>query len=145
MTRSSTRARRLVAGVLALGLFAGACRSSGSDDAAQPVAGGVPAEPGAGSWKTRVLTSADQIKVPAPPRAGSAAAKAELAEVDDLATPKTTEEAVDAPFKVVAPLKATLGSMNYEVPRDIDVARYRPIVIWCQITRNAYAAASIQP
>jgi hypothetical protein len=34
--------------------------------------------------------------------------------------------------------------MNYEIPRDIDVSKYQSIVIWCEITRNAYAAASIQ-
>ena len=27
---------------------------------------------------------------------------------------------------------------------DIDVSKYQSIVIWCEITRNAYAAASIQ-
>jgi hypothetical protein len=58
--------------------------------------------------------------------------------------PKSTEDAVSSPFKVVAPLKATVGNMNYEVPRDIDVSKYQSIVIWCEITRNAYAAANIQ-
>ena len=64
-----------------------------------------------------------------------------LSEVPD---PKTTDQAVSAPFKVVAPLKATVGNMNYEVPKDIDVSKYKSIVIWCEITRNAYAAATIQ-
>ncbi len=59
--------------------------------------------------------------------------------------PKTTDDAVKAPFKVVAPLKATVGTMNYEVPKDIDVSKYKSIVIWCEITRNAYAAANIEP
>ena len=31
-----------------------------------------------------------------------------------------------------------------QVPKDIDVSKYSSIVIWCEITRNAYAAASIQ-
>jgi hypothetical protein len=61
----------------------------------------------------------------------------------ELTTPKTTDEIANAPFKVVAPLKATVGNMNYEVPADIDVSQYKSIVIWCEITRNAYAAASI--
>jgi len=64
--------------------------------------------------------------------------------LSELASPRTTEEAAKAPFKVVAPLKATVGTMNYEVPKDIDVSKYSSIVIWCEITRNAYAAASIQ-
>jgi hypothetical protein len=58
--------------------------------------------------------------------------------------PKTTDDAVKAPFKLVSELKATVGNMNYEVPNDIDVSRYKSIVIWCEITRNAYAAASIE-
>jgi len=64
--------------------------------------------------------------------------------LSELAAPHSTDEVEKAPFKVVAPLKATVGSMNYEVPKDIDVTRYRSVVIWCEVTRNAYAAASIQ-
>jgi hypothetical protein len=64
--------------------------------------------------------------------------------LSELADPKSTEAAANAPFKVVAPLKATVGTMNYPVPKDIDVSRYSSIVIWCEITRNAYAAATIQ-
>ena len=63
--------------------------------------------------------------------------------LSELPAPKTTDEVTKAPFKVVAPLKATVGNMNYEVPPDIDVSRYKSIVIWCEITRNAYAAAAI--
>ena len=86
---------QLTVGVLVLGLAAGAC-SSGSDDEPKAAAGGIPAEAAAGTWKTWVLTSPDQIKVPAPPKAGSAEAKAELAELKDLAgkrTPQMAEEA----------------------------------------------------
>jgi hypothetical protein len=64
--------------------------------------------------------------------------------LSQLADPKSTEAAANAPFKVVAPLKATVGTMNYPVPKDIDVSQYSSIVIWCEITRNAYAAATIQ-
>jgi hypothetical protein len=64
--------------------------------------------------------------------------------LSEMPNPKTTDDAVKAPFKVVAPLKATVGTMNYEVPKDIDVSKYQSIVIWCEITRNAYAAANIQ-
>ena len=64
--------------------------------------------------------------------------------LSESAGPKTTDEAVNVPFKVVAPLKATVGTMNYELPTDIDLSKYQSIVIWCEITRNAYAAASIQ-
>jgi len=64
--------------------------------------------------------------------------------LSELPGPKSTAEAANAPWKFVAPLKATIGTMNYEVPADVDLARYQSIVIWCEITRNAYAAASIQ-
>ena len=58
--------------------------------------------------------------------------------------PKSTDDAVKSPWKLVGMLKATVGNMNYEVPNDIDVSRYKSIVIWCEITRNAYAAAPIE-
>ena len=64
--------------------------------------------------------------------------------LSELANPRSTDEVAKAPWKLVAPLKATVGSMNYEVPADVDVSKYQSIVIWCEITRNAYAAASIQ-
>jgi hypothetical protein len=64
--------------------------------------------------------------------------------LSELAAPKSTDEVEKAPFAVVAPLKATVGSMNYDVSKDIDLTRYKSIVIWCEVTRNAYAAASIK-
>ena len=65
--------------------------------------------------------------------------------LSELPNPRSTDEVVKAPWKLVAPLKATVGNMNYHVPRDIDVSQFNSIVIWCEITRNAYAAASIEP
>lgn len=59
------------------------------------------------------------------------------------AAPKNTDEIAAAPFKVVAPMKATVGSMNYELPKDLDLDQFRSLVIWCEITRNAYAAADL--
>ncbi|MCA1707588.1 MAG: DM13 domain-containing protein [Actinobacteria bacterium] len=53
--------------------------------------------------------------------------------------------AASAPHHRLAFLKATAGSMNYEIPADVDVARYRSIVIWCDLTSNAYAAATLAP
>lgn len=43
------------------------------------------------------------------------------------------------------PSRPPSANMNYEVPANVDLSRYKSIVIWCEITRNAYAAASIQP
>ena len=58
--------------------------------------------------------------------------------------PKTTPEAASADHRQVSFLKATAGAMNYELPPDIDLARYQSIVIWCELTSNAYAAATLQ-
>jgi membrane-associated phospholipid phosphatase len=91
-----TRVGRLVAGVIGLALIAGACSSKSSDDTPRAAAGGIGAERAAGTWKPWVLASADQITVPAPPKAGSAEAKAELAEVRDLATKRTPQLEQDA-------------------------------------------------
>jgi hypothetical protein len=41
-------------------------------------------------------------------------------------------------------LKATAGSMNLRVPDGVDLGRYRSIVIWCEITHNAYASAPLR-
>ncbi|MFP5375661.1 MAG: DM13 domain-containing protein, partial [Acidimicrobiia bacterium] len=58
--------------------------------------------------------------------------------------PTSTPEAASAPHRQLAFLKATAGSMTYELPADLDVSRYRSIVIWCELTSNAYAAAVLQ-
>ena len=50
---------------------------------------GPAAEPSAGAWKTWVLASPGQVAVPPPPAQGSAAAKAELAELRRLAKART--------------------------------------------------------
>ena len=58
--------------------------------------------------------------------------------------PKSTAEAASAGHRQVSFLKATAGSMNYELAPEIDLARYQSIVIWCELTSNAYAAATLQ-
>ncbi len=88
--------RRVIVGAVGLALVAGAC-SSGSDDTPKAAAaGGIPAEAAAGNWKTWVLSSPEQIKVPAPPKAGSDSAKAELTELKDLAANRTPQVDQDA-------------------------------------------------
>lgn len=64
--------------------------------------------------------------------------------LSELPEPKSTDEVVSAPFVDVAFLKATVGSMNYVVPPEIDPARFQSIVIWCDITHNAYGAGRLQ-
>ena len=58
--------------------------------------------------------------------------------------PRTTRQARRAPFRRVSFLEATAGSMNLRVPDGVDLGRYRSVVIWCEITHNAYAAAPLR-
>jgi membrane-associated phospholipid phosphatase len=82
---------------LALAVVTAACGNGEKKPAASgPGSGAIAAEVRAGDWKPWVLTSADQIKVPAPPKAGSAQAKAELAELKDLAGTRTPEVTAEA-------------------------------------------------
>ena len=59
--------------------------------------------------------------------------------------PRSTDEVLAAPFKSVGPLRATAGSMNYRLPRDIDLGSFRSVVIWSDAARTAVAAASLKP
>jgi len=68
--------------MLALAVLAGGC--GGDDDSGAPGS-----EPTAGTWRTWVLSSPEQVAVPAPPAAGSAAAKTDLAELRRLAETRT--------------------------------------------------------
>ena len=62
----------------------------------------------------------------------------------ELERPRTTEDVVRARFRDVVFLKATAGSMNYRIPPGALSRRVRSVVIWCEITHNAYAAASLR-
>lgn len=57
--------------------------------------------------------------------------------------PRSTAQAAAADFVSVAALEATAGDLNVVLPAGTDPADYRSIVIWCEITRNAYAAAAL--
>jgi len=84
--------RAAVVGAMTLGLLAQACGSNSTSNSKPAAAsGGIAAEAKAGDWKPWVLTSADQIKVPAPPKSASPEAKAELSELKDLAAKRTPE------------------------------------------------------
>ncbi|MEX2660163.1 MAG: DM13 domain-containing protein [Acidimicrobiales bacterium] len=64
--------------------------------------------------------------------------------LSEAAHPRTTPEAAAAPHEQVSFLTATTGSMNYELPAGVDLSRFASIVIWCELTSNAYAAATLQ-
>lgn len=59
--------------------------------------------------------------------------------------PRTSRAALEAPHRVVAPLKATVGDHNYLLPRGTRVRDVRSIVIWCAPLRFAYVAAAVEP
>ena len=62
----------------------------------------------------------------------------------ELKRPESTRQVARAPFKDIVFLKATSGSMNYRIPRGVLSDRVRSVVIWCEITSNAYAAATLR-
>ncbi|HVM15658.1 MAG TPA: DM13 domain-containing protein [Egibacteraceae bacterium] len=64
--------------------------------------------------------------------------------LSEAAHPRTTPEAAAAPHVQVSFLKATTGAMNYPLPDDVDLSRVRSLVIWCELTKNAYAAATFE-
>ena len=77
------RRSMLAAVTLMLSLLAIGCGDDEQQDAA------IPAEPSAGRWQQWVLSSADEVAVPAPPAKGSAAERADLAEVRRLRKTRT--------------------------------------------------------
>jgi membrane-associated phospholipid phosphatase len=86
--------QRLVALGVALTLLVGGCGDS-KGASGKGSSGGIAAEPRAGEGKLWVLQSADQVTVPPPPEAGSPQAKAEAAEVAELAAKRTPEVEVE--------------------------------------------------
>ncbi|MEO5680062.1 MAG: DM13 domain-containing protein [Acidimicrobiales bacterium] len=59
--------------------------------------------------------------------------------------PTTTADVSQARSATIAALDVTAGSLNFAVPTSLDPTRYRSLVIWCERTSNAYAAASLKP
>lgn len=57
--------------------------------------------------------------------------------------PHTTKEYTAGPSAFVAPLDVTAGSFNVVVPEEVDVAKYRSLVVWCPTVNSAYAAVTL--
>lgn len=66
-------------------------------------------------------------------------------QLSTLDAPRTTEEVSNARSPSIAALDVTAGSLNFTLPPTLDPTRYRSLVIWCERTRNAYAAATLTP
>jgi hypothetical protein len=66
-------------------------------------------------------------------------------QLSPLEAPQTTEEVRDARSGTIAALDVTAGSLNFVLPPDLDPSDFRSLVIWCERTLNAYAAATLGP
>jgi len=64
--------------------------------------------------------------------------------LSSLERPTTTAQVERGPHRDVAFLEATAGSMNLRLPAGALRTEVRSVVIWSEITRNAYAAASLR-
>lgn len=60
-------------------------------------------------------------------------------------SPKTSADAVAAPYVELGNLKSTIGDENYVLPADLAPEKIKSIVIWCAPVRIAYAAAVLAP
>jgi len=64
--------------------------------------------------------------------------------LSDVRAPKTTTAVLDGRHRKVADLKATIGPQNYVLPRDVELAGVRSVVIWCEPVNIAYTAATLK-
>ena len=62
-----------------------------------------------------------------------------------LERPTSTRQVEEAPHRNAAFLKATAGSLNLRLPEGALRSGMQSVVIWSEITRNAYAAARLRP
>lgn len=54
-----------------------------------------------------------------------------------------SEGAFDDDYVDLGRLQGNIGSQNYEIPADIDLARFASIVIWCDRFNSAFGAAPL--
>ena len=61
-----------------------------------------------------------------------------------LDAPKTTDQFVSGPQSaLIRALDVTAGSLNFDIPPDVNVRQYKSVVLWCEVQHSAYAAASL--
>ena len=56
-----------------------------------------------------------------------------------------SETVKKAGYREIGLLKGNIGDQNYEIPSDIDVARYRAVTIWCKRFSVNFATAPLNP
>lgn len=54
-----------------------------------------------------------------------------------------TEAAFDDDYVSLGRLKGNQGDQNHELPADVDLARFRSVVIWCDRFNSAFGAADL--
>ena len=52
-------------------------------------------------------------------------------------------DAFDDRYVSLGDLKGNIGEQNYAIPRDVDLARYRSVVVWCARFHVPFAAAAL--
>ncbi|MFA7295885.1 MAG: DM13 domain-containing protein [Dehalococcoidia bacterium] len=60
------------------------------------------------------------------------------ADVKDDATVKS------AGYVNIAPMKGNVGDQNYELPADLDLSKYRTVVVWCERFAVNFGAAPLR-
>jgi Electron transfer DM13 len=52
-------------------------------------------------------------------------------------------DAFDDRYVSLGDLKGNIGEQNYAIPRDVDLARFRSVVVWCARFHVPFAAAAL--
>lgn len=63
--------------------------------------------------------------------------------LSEAAAPKTSGEVRAAGHLSLGPLRGNRGDQTYLLPRDVDLARYRAVVIWCEEFSVLFSAADL--
>lgn len=59
------------------------------------------------------------------------------------AEPGSADGAVEDEYVSLGALKGNVGSQNYEIPADVDLARYRSVVLWCDRFSVGFGSAPL--
>jgi len=56
-----------------------------------------------------------------------------------------SETVKKAGFREIGSLKGNIGDQNYEIPSDVDLAKYHAVTIWCKRFSVNFATAPLSP
>lgn len=61
-----------------------------------------------------------------------------------LDAPRSTDQFANGPQSaLIRALDVTAGSLNFEIPPDVNVRQFKSVVLWCEVQHSAYAAATL--